>query len=141
MYKTKVVICGVDTSKLPVLKESQKEEYLLLVKKGSASAREMLINGNLRLVLSVVQRFTGRGENLDDLFQVGCIGLIKAIDNFDSSHGVRFSTYAVPMVIECRNPRKDFESYDQKNRIITGNFATLRGPKEYRDLRETQRHF
>ena len=141
MYKTKVVICGVDTSKLPVLKESQKEEYLLLVKKGSASAREMLINGNLRLVLSVVQRFTGRGENLDDLFQVGCIGLIKAIDNFDSSHGVRFSTYAVPMVIECRNPRKDFESYDQKNRIITGNFATLGRPKEYRDLRETQRHF
>lgn len=99
MYKTKVVICGVDTSKLPVLKESQKEEYLLLVKKGSASAREMLINGNLRLVLSVVQRFTGRGENLDDLFQVGCIGLIKAIDNFDSSHGVRFSTYAVPMTM------------------------------------------
>ncbi|MBE6796913.1 MAG: sigma-70 family RNA polymerase sigma factor [Ruminococcaceae bacterium] len=99
MYKTKVVICGVDTSKLPVLKESQKEEYLIKVKEGSASAREMLINGNLRLVLSVVQRFTGRGENLDDLFQVGCIGLIKAIDNFDSSHGVRFSTYAVPMSI------------------------------------------
>ncbi len=108
MYKTKVVICGVDTSKLPVLKESQKEEYLLLVKKGSASAREMLINGNLRLVLSVVQRFTGRGENLDDLFQVGCIGLIKAIDNFDSSHGVRFSTYAVPMIIgEIRRYLRD----------------------------------
>lgn len=131
MYKTKVVICGVDTSKLPVLKESQKEEYLIKVKEGSTSAREMLINGNLRLVLSVVQRFTGRGENLDDLFQVGCIGLIKAIDNFDSSHGVRFSTYAVPMVIECRNPRKDFECYDQKNRITTGNFTTLSEPKEY----------
>ena len=99
MYKTKVVICGVDTSQLPVLKESQKEEYLLMVKQGNATAREKLINGNLRLVLSVVQRFTGRGENLDDLFQVGCIGLIKAIDNFDSSHGVRFSTYAVPMSI------------------------------------------
>lgn len=108
MYKTKVVICGVDTSKLPVLKESQKEEYLIKVKEGSASAREMLINGNLRLVLSVVQRFTGRGENLDDLFQVGCIGLIKAIDNFDSSHGVRFSTYAVPMIIgEIRRYLRD----------------------------------
>ena len=141
LYKTKVVICGVDTSKLPVLKEKQKEEYLSLVRQGSKSAREQLINGNLRLVLSVVQRFTGRGENLDDLFQVGCIGLIKAIDNFEPSHGVKFSTYAVPMVIECRNPRKDFEDYDQKNRIITGNFATLTRPKEYRDLRETQRHF
>ena len=108
MYKTKVVICGVDTSKLPVLKESQKEEYLTQVRQGSASARETLINGNLRLVLSVVQRFTGRGENLDDLFQVGCIGLIKAIDNFDSSHGVRFSTYAVPMIIgEIRRYLRD----------------------------------
>ena len=112
-----------------------------LARAGDKSAREELINGNLRLVLSVIQRFTNRGENLDDLFQVGCIGLIKSIDNFDISQNVRFSTYAVPMVIECRNPRKDFESYDQKNRIITGNFATLRGPKEYRDLRETQRHF
>ncbi len=137
MYKSKVVICGVDTSKLPVLKEKEKERLLIEVKNGNNAARDALINGNLRLVLSVIQRFTGRGENLDDLFQIGCIGLIKAIDNFDISHNVRFSTYAVPMVIECRNPRKDFESYDQKNRIITGNFATLRRPKEYRDLRET----
>ena len=141
MYNNKVIICGVDTSTLPLLKESQKEELLKLTKKGDKNARNELINGNLRLVLSVVQRFSGRGENPDDLFQVGCIGLIKSIDNFDITQNVRFSTYAVPMVIECRNPRKDFESYDQKNRIITGNFATLRGPKEYRDLRETQRHF
>ena len=141
MYQAKVVICGVDTSKLPVLKEKQKEELLKKVKAGDNNARDELINGNLRLVLSVIQRFTGRGENLDDLFQVGCIGLIKSIDNFDISQNVRFSTYAVPMVIECRNPRKDFEDYDQKNRIITGNFATLTRPKEYRDLRETQRHF
>ena len=141
MYNNKVSICGVDTSKLPVLKEAQKEALLKEVKKGNEYAREELINGNLRLVLSVIQRFGGRGENPDDLFQVGCIGLIKSIDNFDINQNVRFSTYAVPMVIECRNPRKDFESYDQKNRIITGNFATLRGPKEYRDLRETQRHF
>lgn len=141
MYNNKVIICGVDTSKLPVMKESEKEALLKEVKAGNKTAREKLINGNLRLVLSVIQRFSGRGENPDDLFQVGCIGLIKSIDNFDTEQNVRFSTYAVPMVIECRNPRKDFESYDQKNRIIKGNFATLGGPKEYRDLRETQRHF
>ena len=141
MYNNKVIICGVDTSKLPLLKEKEKERLLREVKNGSVTARDELINGNLRLVLSVIQRFTGRGENLDDLFQVGCIGLIKSIDNFDVEQNVRFSTYAVPMVIECRNKDKDFEDYDQKNRIITGNFATLRGPKEYRDLRETQRHF
>ena len=134
MYNNKVIICGVDTSKLPLLKEKEKEELLKKVKSGDKSARDMLINGNLRLVLSVIQRFTGRGENLDDLFQVGCIGLIKSIDNFDITQNVRFSTYAVPMVIECRNPRKDFESYDQKNRITRGNFATLTRPKEYRDL-------
>ena len=137
MYNNKVFICGVDTSKLPLLKECEKEALLKRIKNGDKNAREELINGNLRLVLSVIQRFTGRGENIDDLFQVGCIGLIKSIDNFDITQNVRFSTYAVPMVIECRNPRKDFESYDQKNRIITGNFATLRRPKEYRDLRET----
>ena len=140
MYN-KVSICGVDTSKLPVLREAQNEKLLKAVKEGNKSARDELINGNLRLVLSVIQRFTNRGEHLDDLFQVGCIGLIKSIDNFDISQNVRFSTYAVPMVIECRNPRKDFESYDQKNRITRGNFATLSRPKEYRDLRETQRHF
>ena len=99
MYKSKVVICGVDTSKLPILKEKEKEELLKKVKGGDNSAREELINGNLRLVLSVIQRFTGRGENLDDLFQVGCIGLIISIDNFDITQNVRFSTYAVPMSI------------------------------------------
>ena len=140
MYN-KVSICGVDTSKLPVLREAQNEKLLKAVKENNKSARDELINGNLRLVLSVIQRFTNRGENLDDLFQVGCIGLIKSIDNFDISQNVRFSTYAVPMVIECRNPRKDFEDYDQKNRITRGDFATFKGPKEYRDLRETQRHF
>ncbi len=141
MYNNKVIICGVDTSKLPLLKEAEKEALLKKAKAGSKAAREELINGNLRLVLSVIQRFTGRGENLDDLFQVGCIGLIKSIDNFDITQKVRFSTYAVPMVIECRNPRKDFEDYDQKNRITRGDFATFKGPKEYRDLRKTQRHF
>lgn len=99
MQYNKVEICGVNTSKLPVLKEKEKERLLKLVKQGDNKAREELINGNLRLVLSVIQRFTGRGENLDDLFQVGCIGLIKSIDNFDINQCVRFSTYAVPMDI------------------------------------------
>ncbi len=111
MYKTKVVICGVDTSKLPVLKESEKTKLLIECKKGDKNARERLINGNLRLILSVIQRFVGRGENLDDLFQVGCIGLIKAIDNFDDSHNVKFSTYAVPMIIgEIRRYLRDNNS-------------------------------
>ncbi len=111
MYKTKVVICGVDTSKLPVLSESEKTKLLAKAKQGDKNAREELINGNLRLILSVIQRFTGRGENLDDLFQVGCIGLIKAIDNFDDSHNVRFSTYAVPMIIgEIRRYLRDNNS-------------------------------
>ncbi len=108
MYNNKVIICGVDTSKLPVLKESEKEALLKKVKEGSRSAREELINGNLRLVLSVIQRFSGRGENPDDLFQVGCIGLIKSIDNFDITQNVRFSTYAVPMIIgEIRRYLRD----------------------------------
>lgn len=111
MYGNKVVICGVDTSKLPLLKEKEKEELLLKVKQGSKTARDTLINGNLRLVLSVVQRFAGRGENPDDLFQVGCIGLIKSIDNFDISHNVKFSTYAVPMIIgEIRRYLRDNNS-------------------------------
>ena len=99
MYNGKVEICGVDTSKLPLLKEKEKEELLKKVKQGNMSAREELINGNLRLVLSVIQKFSSRGENPDDLFQVGCIGLIKSIDNFDITQNVRFSTYAVPMII------------------------------------------
>lgn len=94
----KVEICGVNTAKLPVLKSSETEELLSRARAGDMDAREKLINGNLRLVLSVIQKFTGRGENVDDLFQVGCIGLIKAIDNFDPSHQVKFSTYGVPMI-------------------------------------------
>jgi len=104
----KVEICGINTSTLKVLNESEKEKLLIKIKEGNKNARDELVNGNLKLVLSVVQRFTGRGENLDDLFQVGCIGLIKAIDNFDTSHGVRFSTYAVPMIIgEIRRYLRD----------------------------------
>lgn len=104
----KVEICGINTSELKVLKESEKTELLKKVKNGDKKAREDLINGNLRLVLSVIQRFTNRGENLDDLFQVGCIGLIKAIDNFDITQQVKFSTYAVPMIIgEIRRYLRD----------------------------------
>jgi len=107
----KVEICGVNTSKLKVLKESEKIELLSRIKQGDKEARSQLVNGNLRLVLSVVQKFTNRGENLDDLFQVGCIGLIKSIDNFDVSQNVRFSTYAVPMIIgEIRRYLRDNNS-------------------------------
>ena len=95
----KVEICGVNTSKLPLLTKEEKEELFIKIKNGDEDARQKFINGNLRLVLSVIQRFYGRGENADDLFQVGCIGLIKAIDNFDLSQNVQFSTYAVPMII------------------------------------------
>lgn len=95
----KVEICGVNTAKLPVLSNEEKNELLIKIKNGDKIAREKFVNGNLRLVLSVVQRFGGRGENPDDLFQIGCIGLIKSIDNFDLSQNVQFSTYAVPMII------------------------------------------
>lgn len=107
----KVEICGINTSELKVLKEKEKTELLKKIKDGDKTAREELIKGNLRLVLSVIQRFTNRGENLDDLFQVGCIGLIKAIDNFDVSQKVKFSTYAVPMIIgEIRRYLRDNNS-------------------------------
>ncbi len=108
MYINKVEICGVNTSKLTVLKEAEKVELLKRAKAGDEAAREELIQGNLRLVLSVVQKFTNRGENMDDLFQVGCIGLIKAIDNFNPDLMVKFSTYGVPMIIgEIRRYLRD----------------------------------
>ncbi len=108
MHFNKVEICGVNTSNLKILKEKEKMELLKKAREGDTKSREELINGNLRLVLSVIQRFTNRGENLDDLFQVGCIGLIKAIDNFNMDLGVRFSTYSVPMIIgEIRRYLRD----------------------------------
>ena len=107
----KVEICGVDTSKLPLYKEAEMTEMLQQIKGGDLSIRDKFIKGNLRLILSVIQRFSNRGENPDDLFQVGCIGLIKALDNFDLSHGVKFSTYAVPMIIgEVRRYLRDNNS-------------------------------
>lgn len=111
MQYSKVEICGINTNDLKTLKESEKIELLKKIRAGDKSARDKLIEGNLRLVLSVIQRFTGRGEIMDDLFQIGCIGLIKAIDNFDTEHGVRFSTYAVPMIIgEIRRYLRDNNS-------------------------------
>ena len=99
MALNKVEICGVNTSKLPLLTNEEKEELFALIKQGDMEAKEKLIKGNLRLVLSVIKRFSSSNENVDDLFQIGCIGLIKAIDNFDSSLNVKFSTYAVPMIV------------------------------------------
>ena len=111
MYYSKVEICGVNTSKLETLSEQKKRELLILVGQGDEAARNELITGNLRLVLSIVQRFGGRGGSADDLFQVGCIGLMKAIDNFNTELEVKFSTYAVPMIIgEVRRYLRDNNS-------------------------------
>jgi RNA polymerase sporulation-specific sigma factor len=108
MYYNKVQICGVNTAELKVLTDEEKGELLLRCRAGDEDARQKLIYGNLRLVLSVIQRFTGRNENMDDLFQVGCIGLVKAVDNFDVEMNVKFSTYAVPMIIgEIRRYLRD----------------------------------
>lgn len=107
----KVEICGVNTAKLPLLTEQEKTELFARIKQGDMEAREQYIKGNLRLVLSIIQRFMGSNENVDDLFQIGCIGLMKAVDNFDESHNVKFSTYAVPMIIgEVRRYLRDNNS-------------------------------
>jgi len=111
MHYGKVEICGVNTAKLPLLKSDEKEELIRRIKNGDTQAREEYIKGNLRLVLSIIQRFSSSNENVDDLFQIGCIGLMKAIDNFDLSQGVKFSTYAVPMIIgEIRRYLRDNNS-------------------------------
>lgn len=109
MYAGKVELCGVDTARLPVLSEAEKSRLIKAARAGDRQARQEMVQGNLRLVLSVVQRFAGRGENMDDLFQVGCIGLLKAIANFDTSKQVRFSTYGVPMIAgELRRYLRDY---------------------------------
>jgi len=126
----KVEICGVNTAKLKVLKNEETRALLIRAKGGDMAAREELIAGNLRLVLSVIQKFSGRGENVDDLFQVGCIGLIKAVDNFDVSQPVKFSTYGVPMIIDWRKPRKRGFPHDTQRGSIPCNPSTFRGWKE-----------
>ena len=128
----KVEICGVNTSKLPVLTNKEKKELLLKIKNGDKDAREKFINGNLRLVLSVVQRFSGRAESADDLFQIGCIGLIKAIDNFDINLNVQFSTYAVPMIIgEIRRYLRDNNSIRVSRSIRDLAYKVLQYKEKY----------
>ena len=127
MANVKVEICGVDTNSLPKLGAKRSAELLEKAKLGDAEAREELIRGNLRLVLSVIQRFAGRNEQPDDLFQIGCVGLIKAIDNFDTSHGVMFSTYAVPMIIgEVRRYLRDNSSMRVSRSVRDNAYHALR---------------
>ena len=121
MALNKVEICGVDTSKLPLLKEDEKKALFARIKQGDQDAKEEYIKGNLRLVLSVIKRFGNSNENVDDLFQIGCVGLIKAINNFNTELDVKFSTYAVPMIIECGNPKKRRIHNDEKTSIRQGN--------------------
>lgn len=131
----KVEICGVNTSELPVLKEKEKTELMLRIKKGDENARQQFINGNLRLVLSVIQRFSHRDENADDLFQIGCIGLIKAVDNFDLSHNVKFSTYAVPMIIgELRRFLRDNTPIRVSRSLRDIAYKALRAKEDYINL-------
>ena len=134
----KVEICGVNTSKLPVLSNEEKDILLKKIKEGNKEAREEFIKGNLRLVLSIVQRFTNRGENPDDLFQIGCIGLIKSIDNFDLNQNVQFSTYAVPMIIgELRRYLRDNSSIRVSRSIKDLAYKVLMIKEKY--LKEQQK--
>lgn len=129
----KVEICGVNTAKLPLLKEEEKEELFGRIKKGDKEARELYIKGNLRLVLSIIQRFNGSNENVDDLFQIGCIGLIKAIDNFDVTQNVKFSTYAVPMIIgEIRRYLRDSSNSIRVSRSLRDTaYKAIYAKEEY----------
>lgn len=131
----KVEICGVNTSELPILSEKEKIELMQKIKNGDMDARQKFIGGNLRLVLSVIQRFTHRDENADDLFQIGCIGLIKAVDNFDLSHNVKFSTYAVPMIIgELRRYLRDNTPIRVSRSLRDIAYKTLRAKEDYINL-------
>ena len=128
----KVELCGVNTSKLPLLSKKEKEELFIKIKAGDEDARQTFINGNLRLVLSVIQRFYGRGESADDLFQVGCVGLIKAIDNFDLSQNVQFSTYAVPMIVgEVKRYLRDNNSIRVSRSIRDLAYKTIQFKERY----------
>lgn len=127
----KVEICGVNTAKLPVLSHEEKLALFEKIKQGDQQARQTFIEGNLRLVLSIIQRFTGRGEQADDLFQVGCIGLIKATDNFDLSQQVKFSTYAVPMILgELRRFLRDYNSIRVSRSLRDTAYRALRVREE-----------
>ncbi len=137
MYKNKVEICGVNTAKLKTLTDEEKRELLQRVKKGDTKARDELIFGNLRLVLSIIQRFSGRRENVDDLFQVGCIGLIKAVDHFNIDLDVKFSTYAVPMIIgEIRRYLRDNNSIRISRSVRDLAYRALQAREELTRERE-----
>lgn len=139
MYYSKVDISGVDTSKLIVLKEAEKMELLKKYRNGDKSAREKLISGNLRLVLSVIQKFSGRNENADDLFQVGCIGLIKAIDNFNTDLDVKFSTYAVPMIMgEIRRFIRDNNPIRISRSLRDIAYKALQAKEQYINLHQKE---
>ena len=132
MALNKVEICGVNTSKLPVLKAEEKEELFRRIKEGDEEARELYIKGNLRLVLSVIKRFQSSNENVDDLFQIGCIGLIKAIDNFDTTLNVKFSTYAVPMIIgEIRRYLRDNNSIRVSRSLLDIAYKAIYAKENY----------
>ena len=139
MAQGKVEICGVNTSNLPLLNAKEKEELFCRIEKGDLQARELYIRGNLRLVLSIIKRFASSNENVDDLFQIGCVGLIKAIDNFDASLNVKFSTYAVPMILgEIRRFLRDNNSIRVSRSLkdIAYKAITAREQLTRRNLRE-----
>jgi len=139
MYYNKVEICGLNTSQLKVLSDAEKKELLIKTKQGDTAARQDLIYGNLRLVLSVIQRFTNRKENLDDLFQVGCIGLVKAVDNFNIELDVKFSTYAVPMIIgEIRRYLRDNNSIRISRSVRDLAYRALQAREELMRERESE---
>ncbi len=138
MYYNKVQICGVNTAELKTLSDEEKHDLLLKSRDGDTDARQKLIYGNLRLVLSIIQRFTGRSENMDDLFQVGCIGLVKAVDNFDVDMNVKFSTYAVPMIIgEIRRYLRDNNAVRISRSVRDMAYRSLKAREEL--IREKER--
>ena len=139
MALSKVEICGVDTSKLPLLKEEEKRELFVRIKQGDKAAKEEYIKGNLRLVLSVIKRFGNSNENVDDLFQIGCVGLIKAINNFNTDLDVKFSTYAVPMIIgEIRRYMRDNSSIRVSRSLRDTAYKAIYAKENYvkRNLKE-----
>lgn len=139
MYYNKVEICGVNTAKLNILSDEEKKELLIRTKNGDMQARQDLIYGNLRLVLSIIQRFTGRRDNLDDLFQVGCIGLVKAVDNFNIELEVKFSTYAVPMIIgEIRRFLRDYNAIRISRSIRDLAYRALQAREELQNEKESE---
>jgi RNA polymerase sporulation-specific sigma factor len=139
MYYNKVEICGVNTAELPVLSDARKKELLERAKEGDREARSELICGNLRLVLSIIQRFTNRRECMDDLFQVGCIGLVKAVDNFNTELDVKFSTYAVPMIIgEVRRYLRDNNTIRISRSVRDLAYRALQAREEWIREKETE---